>query len=631
MENKTKENKIIEYDFKPIEDRWISVWDKNQTYKVVIDYSKPKFYCLDTWPYPSAEGVHIGYVKSYAGMDVIARYKRMKGFNVLYPIGWDTLGLPAENYAIKANRHPREITDESVKNFKRQFKAFALSYDWSREVNTADPSYYKWTQWVFLVMFKNGLAYRKKSAVNWCPNDKTVLANEQVVDGKCERCGAKVTKRELMQWFFKVTDYADRLFEDCSKLDWDDKYLNIHKSWIGKKVKDGKSTFHLRDWSIARQRYWGPPIPIIYCYKCGTVPVPEKDLPVVLPYDVNFIPTGEPPLAKVEEFVNTTCPKCGAKAKREVDILDTFVSSAWYQFRFPDPENDKEFASKEVISYWKSVDHYEGTIEHLTAHLIYARFVTKVLFDGGYVPVDEPFTKYTPVGLLVDKLGTKYSKRLGNAPDTNKLISRYGGDLLRLSCYHITPFDDISRWGEQDVIGVKKFRDRIWRVFKEKVDGNNYEMPEIIIKSINRLIKDVEENIEAMKYNIALSRMMVFISEMIAYESMISKDVWEKFTKIFAPFAPFMAEEMWYQLGNSGSVHAASWPIFDPRQLVSESVEISVQINGKPRGSINVPIEATQEEVVIIVSNMPKFKDRIMGETSKVIFIPTKVINFVID
>lgn len=620
MDKTIEDKKIIEYDFKLIETRWISQWQKDQVYKSEIDSSKPKFYCLDTWPYPSAEGVHIGYVKSFGGMDVMARYKRMKGFNVLYPMGWDTLGLPAENYAIKAGRHPREITDESIKNFKKQFDAFGLSYDWNREINTADPSYYKWTQWLFLVMYKNGLAYRKKSPVNWCPNDKTVLANEQVVDGKCERCGAEVIQKDLMQWFYKVTDYAERLRKDCSKLDWDDKYLNSHKRWLE----------NVRDWSIARQRYWGPPIPIIYCDKCGTVPVPEEELPVILPFDVDFTPTGEPPLASVEEFVNTTCPHCGGKAKREVDILDTFVSSSWYEFRFLDPKNDKEFVSKESINYWRNVDHYEGTIEHLTAHLVYARFVTKVLFDKGYLPFDEPFPKYTPVGLLVDKTGTKFSKRLGNAPDTNELIDKYGGDLLRLSCFFITPFDDISRWGIQDVVGVEKFRNRIWRVFKEKVDGNKHITPEAVLKQINQLIKDVEVNTEAMKYNIALSKMMVFITEMVNYEGKIDKKVWEDFTKILAPFAPFIAEEMWHEMGNRNSVHQSIWPKYDPKIISDKVINISVQVNGKVKGVIEVNQDSTQSEVESTIKEVPKFQNLVEGNY-KIIFVKDKVINFVSD
>ena len=552
----------------------------------------------------------------------------MKGFNVLYPMGWDTLGLPAENYAIKENRHPREITDESIKNFRKQFKSFALSYDWSKEVNTADPSYYKWTQWVFLIMFKLGLAYRKKSSVNWCPNDKTVLANEQVVDGKCERCGADVTKRELMQWFFKVTDYADRLYEDCSKLNWEEKYLNVHKQWIGKKVEEGKTTFHIRDWSIARQRYWGPPIPIIYCDKCGTVPVPESDLPVVLPYKVDFIPTGESPLAKVDEFVNTTCPNCGAKAKREVDILDTFVSSAWYQFRFMDINNDREIVSKEAISYWQNVDNYEGTIEHLTAHLIYARFVTKVLFDEGHIPVDEPFPKYTPVGMLVDKSGTKYSKRLGNAPDSNELIHKYGGDLLRLSCFFITSFDDVSRWGEQDVIGVKKFRDKIWRIFNKKVSDENQEIPLIWSKKVAQLIIDVQDGIEAMKYNIALSKMMVFISEIGNYEGMISKGVWTTFTKLLAPFAPFMAEEMWAQLGNINSIHTSNWPTFDPEIVKESRLNITIQINGKFRGIVESEIGSEESQIEKMVINLERYKSYI-PKKYKILFIKDRVINFI--
>ena len=621
MNKKMEDKTITDYNFKPIEDRWIVQWEKDKVYKSEIDNSKPKFYCLDTWPYPSAEGVHIGYVKSFGGMDVMARYKRMKGFNVLYPMGWDTLGLPAENYAIKAGRHPREITDESIKSFKKQFNAFGLSYDWNREINTADTSYYKWTQWLFLVMFKNGLAYRKKSPVNWCPNDKTVVANEQVVDGKCERCGAEIIQKDLMQWFFKVTDYSDRLRKDCSKLDWDEKYLNTHKKWLE----------NVRDWSIARQRYWGPPIPIVYCDKCGTVPVPEESLPVVLPDNVDFTPTGEPPLASVEEFVKTTCPNCSGEAKREVDILDTFVSSAWYQFRFTDPENDKEFASKEAINYWRNVDHYEGTIEHLTAHLVYARFVTKVLFDKGYVPFDEPFPKYTPVGLLVDKSGTKFSKRLGNAPDTNELIEKYGGDLLRLSCFFITPFDDISRWGIQDIVGVEKFRNRIWRVFKDKVDGNNHEMPEFIIKQTNQLIKDVEEDIEAMKYNIALSRMMVFVSELVNYEGVIDKTTWETFTKVLAPFAPFISEEMWRQMGNTTSVHLTEWPNTDEKYIDQSSIKIAVQVNGRLRGTIEVSQESSKEDVEQQVRENPQFIKYLAGETKDVIFISGKVINFVTE
>jgi leucyl-tRNA synthetase len=604
IEKSTSDNESNRYDFEPVEKRWSLEWEKNQIYKSEADASKEKFYCLDTWPYPSAEGVHIGYVKSYCGMDVVARYKRMKGFNVLYPMGWDTFGLPAENFALKSGRHPKEITDESIQMFKRQFNTFGLSYDWNRELNTADPEYYKWTQWMFLLMFKNGLAYRKMANVNWCPNDKTVISNEQVVDGKCERCGAEVVKKELMQWFFKVTDYADRLYEDCSKLNWDEKYLNVHKNWIGKEVKDGETTFHVRDWSIARQRYWGPPIPIIYCDKCGTVPVPEDQLPVTLPHDINVTPTGESPLATSNDFVNTICPTCGGKAKREVDILDTFVSSAWYQFRFPDPKNPTEFASKETLNYWGAVDHYEGTIEHLTAHLVYARFVTKVLFDKGYVPVDEPFPKYTPVGLLVDKEGTKFSKRYGNAPDTNSLIKEYGGDLLRLSCFFITPFDDISRWGIQDVVGVEKFRNRIWRVFKEKVDGKSHPVPESVTRQINQLVKNVEDAIDKMSYNVAISKMMVFTSEMASFEGVIDKDVWETFTKLLAPFAPFFAEEMWSQMGNSESIHTEAWPKYDKKQIEKKTISIAIQINGKVKKTMEVDAGISQEEVIGLVKAM---------------------------
>lgn len=620
------EQSTDEYDFKSVENGWITQWDKDQLYIAKRDTTKTKFYCLDTWPYPSAEGVHVGYVKSFGGMDLVARYKRMQGLDILHPIGWDTLGLPAENYAIKSNRHPREITDESIINFRKQFKSFGLSFDWSREINTADPSYYKWTQWIFLVMFNNGLAYRQKSAVNWCPKDKTVLANEQVIGGKCERCGTEVVQKKLMQWFFKVTEYADRLYEDCKKLNWEQKYLNVHQKWIGKKVKTERITFNIRDWCVSRQRYWGPPIPIVYCDSCGTVAVPEKDLPIELPYNVDFTPTGEAPLAKNPDFVNTFCPKCGGKARREVDVLDTFVSSAWYEFRFPDPNNDRELVSSEALKAWGTVDQYEGTIEHLTAHLIYARFVTKVLFDKGYLPFDEPFPKYTPVGLLVDKAGAKFSKRLGNAPDTNELIEKYGGDLLRLSCQFINPYDDITRWGEQDTVGVRKFRDKIWRVFQENVDGKDHNMPEKIIQQTNQLIKDVEKNIELMRFNVALSKMMVFINELVDYDGKVDKTVWETFTKIFAPFAPFITEEMWHQMGHTTSVHTESWPSFDEKQRSNKQVKISVQINGKVKGIIEVPAGSTQSHVESIINKNPKLCNYI---TNNVIFIVDKVINFI--
>lgn len=545
-------DEIISYDFKTIESKWIDKWFSSNVYKVDIDKSKPKYYCLDTWAYPSAEGVHIGYLKSFAGMDIVARYKRMNGFNVLYTTGWDTLGLPAENYAIKVGIHPRKITSESIENFRREFKAFGLSYDWDREVDTADPNYYKWTQWMFLFLYKNGLAYKKRSNVHWCPNDLTVLAKEQIVDGKCERCGADVEQKEMDQWYFKVSSYAERLYKDCEKLDWEEKHLNQHKNWV--------NPGHLQDWCVSRQRYWGPPIPVIYCDKCGVTPVDEKDLPVILPVDVDFTPTGKSPLAKNDAFVNSVCPTCGGKAQRETDTLDTFVSSAWYEYRFMDPRNDKKFVSKNAIDYWQTVDHYQGTIEHLTAHLVYARFITKALFDKGLVPIDEPFPKYTPVGLLVDKTGTKYSKRLRNAPNTEDLLDKYGGDLLRLSCAFITPFGDVSRWGEQDVNGVKRFRDKVWLIFTTKVDGQSHRNSDETIQNINDLILEITINIEKMKYNVAISRMMVFITHLTKNELMIDIKIWQAFTKLLAPFAPFIAEEMWSKVGDGQSVHFANWP-----------------------------------------------------------------------
>jgi len=552
------------YDHKSIEEKWKTKWFKEKIYDGEIDSSKPKFYALDTFVYPSGKGVTIGHYKSFGGIDIQARYKRMKGFNVLYPTGWDTFGLPAENFAMKSGRHPRDITDENKSNFVHQYQSAGLSHAWNTEINTSEPEYYRWTQWLFLQLYKNGLAYKKKSSVTWCPEDKTVLSKEQVINrDECERCGSKVEEKELEQWFFKVSDYAERMYEDCDQLDWEERHLNPHKAWIGRINKEGQFIPHVHDWCISRQRYWGTPIPIVYCDKCGERSISEDQLPVELPYEVEYFSDGTAPLESNSDFVNTTCPSCGGKAKRETDTMDTFVSSSWYQFRFTDPNNQKDFASQESLEYWHNVDHYAGTIEHLTAHLVYARFITKVFFDLGLVPFDEPFPKYTPVGLLVDKSGVKFSKRFGNAPETNELLEKYGGDLLRLSVQFITPYGDISKWSEENISGVKRFRDRFWRLFQERVTSKSFNdilTIEDIKNEINKLIVDIEHNIEQMKYNVALSKLMVFVNNRYKEEKDISKEIWEIFTKLLAPFIPFIAEEMWSQMGNDFSVHQESFP-----------------------------------------------------------------------
>ncbi len=618
------------YDQQAVEAKWVHIWDDKKIYEAPQDSMLPKYYVLDTFVYPSGKGVTIGHYKSFGGMDVIARYKRMCGYNVLYPTGWDTLGLAAENFAIKSGRHPREVTLENIKNYVPQYKFAGLSYDWSREVDTADPQYYRWTQWVFLQLYKNNLAYRKKSFVSWCDGCKTVVAKEQILeDNSCERCGTQIIERELEQWFFKVTAYAERLDKDIAKLDWAEKYKKVHRNWIGKKIEDdGTVSFHVRDWCVSRQRYWGPPIPMIHCEHCGYVPVPEDQLPVLLPDTADYSPTGVSPLAKIESFVNTTCPTCGQPAKREVDTMDTFVSSAWYQFRFTDTKNKNAFASIEALNYWKSVDHYSGTIEHLTAHLIYARFITKVLYDLGHVPFDEPFPKYTPVGLLVDKQGIKFSKRLGNAPDSNTLIAAYGGDLLRMSCYFISPFEDISKWSEADVVGVKKFRDRIWRLFQARVLNRGDTETENFSDEIESLIQEVTAAIEVMKFNVALSRMMVFINQLYKSESSITIETWSKFTKLLAPFAPFFAEEMWALMGNSESVHRTQWPTSKQVAQQNDSAEIIVQVDGKVRGTIMMPLSAAMEEIEKSVKEVPALQKHLPAQY-KAIWVPQKLINFV--
>ena len=639
---KSINNDIIPYDFFSIEKHWVNVWDKSNIYKTheiseehEISDNIKKFYLLDTFVYPSGKGVTIGHYKSFGGMDVIARYKRMNGFNVLYPTGWDTFGLPAENFAIKSGRHPKDITDENISNYRYQYKSAGISYNWDREINTSDPSYYRWTQWLFLLLFKKGLAYKAKSFVNYCNNCKTVVSREQIInDNECERCGNKIIQKELDQWFFKVSVYKDRLIEDCSKLNWEQRNINPHKKWLE----------DVHDWCISRQRYWGPPIPMVYCQNCGMVPVPEKDLPVKLPYDINYNPTGKALLSENEDFVNTVCPNCNGIAKREVDTMDTFVSSAWYMFRFIDPYNGKEFANINKLKYQGPIDHYSGTIEHLTAHLVYARFITKVLSDNKLIPFDEPFPKYTPVGLLVDKLGTKFSKRLGNAPDTNELIKEYGGDLLRLSCFYISPYQDISKWSREDIVGVKRFRDKIWTTFKVKVDGNIYEVSEQTQKKINQLIKTVGESIEQMKYNVAISHLIVFLNylnfespksiSIKASDNFVDKNIWEIFIRLLAPFAPFISEQIWSEMGNKESIHIQKWPEYpgyDANLIKEDNIVISIQINGKFKKTITVSNQLNQDQIEIESKKIDSIGKVLRDKQYEVIFIKNKIINFILQ
>ncbi len=756
-----------------IEPKWQKYWDKKEIYKAQDFDKKPKFYCLDMFPYPSGAGLHVGHPKGYTATDVVSRYKRMSGFNIIHPIGWDAFGLPAENYAIKTKVHPNESTHKNIIHFKEQIKSLGFSYDWSREIDTSSPEYYKWTQWFFLFLYKNGWAYKAKAAVNWCSSCQTVLANEQAQDGKCERCSSDVIQKDLEQWFFKITDFNEELLTGLDKIDWPEPIKIMQRNWIGKSegyeiefpisnfqfpikvfttridtifgctylviapeheiiqnlkdkilnikeveeyvesakkkserdrqadVKDKtgvklegimainpangkeipifvadyvlacygtgaimavpaqdqrdfdfakkfdlpiveapntmemaekgiakkKINYKMRDWLVSRQRYWGAPIPIIYCDKCGEVAVPENDLPVLLPTDVDFVPTGESPLTKSQEFHKVKCPQCGGPARRESDTMDTFVCSSWYFFRYVSPQNKKEFSDRKLVDYYLPVDLYVGGAEHAVLHLLYARFFTKALKKLGLIGFDEPFLKLRNVGLILAEGGVKMSKSKGNVINPDDIVKEYGADTLRIYEMFMGPFDQAIAWDTNSIKGARKFLDRVYN-FQFPI--SNFQKNPKLEKLLNKTIKKVSEDIEAMKFNTAISSLMILLNEM-EKEKEISKEIFAKFLLLLSPFAPHITEELWENLGKKESIFLQDWPKYDKNLLKDEKVNIVVQINGKARGIVEVETDSDQEQVSEIIKQDGKINQWINGkEIKKVIFVKDKLINFVI-
>lgn len=822
-----------EYDYKRIEQKWQENWEKDKLFEITNELDRPKYYALVMFPYPSGT-LHVGHVKNYVIGDVVARYKRMKGFKVLHPFGYDAFGLPAENAAIENKIHPEIWTKKNINIIRQQIKKLGISYDWSREIATCDEEYYKWTQWLFLKLYEKGLAYKKKGAVNWCPNCKTVLANEQVIDGKCERCGSKVTIKLLEQWYFKITDYAERLLNDLEKLKgWPEHVKTMQRNWIGKsegaevdfriegtdevlrvfttrpdtlwgvtfmalapesplvekltsvekkaeveeflkKVSlqdrfkrtatgaekegvftgtyainpvngekipiyvanyilleygtgaimgvpahdqrdfefarkynipirvvidnpdspldpekmdeaytepgimknsgpfDGTSSekaidevinflenkgigkrsvqYKLRDWLISRQRYWGAPIPIIYCKNCGVVPVPEKDLPVKLPRNVEFNPTGQSPLQDHEEFKHTKCPICGMDAVRETDTMDTFVDSSWYYLRYVNPHNDElPFVSDEV-NKWLPVDQYIGGVEHAILHLLYSRFFTKVLYDFGLVSFEEPFSNLFTQGMIY-KDGAKMSKSKGNVVSPDDMIEKYGADTLRMYILFMGPPEKDAEWNDQGIEGVNRFIKKIWNSYQLMLDkikdikvGDEVEVRSDIEYDIRRLInvtiKKVTEDIEGdFHFNTAISRMMELTNELYKYLTNVSEDRWnlellryvaERFIVILSPFAPHMADELWEQLGMTGFVVQQKWPEYDPEYMKEKTVEMVIQINGKIRDRVSVSPEINEEELKGMVLKREKVKSYIEGKKiKKILVIKNRLVNIV--
>ncbi len=800
----------MEYNFKKIEKKWQDIWYSENTFAAKNDYSLPKFYCLVEFPYPSGQGLHVGHPRSYTALDIVARKKRLQGYNVLYPMGWDAFGLPTENFAIKNHIHPAEVTKNNVAHFKQQLQSLGFSFDWTREINTTDPSYYKWTQWIFLQLFKKGLAYKKEMAVNWCTSCKCVLANEEVVNGVCERCGSEVIRKNQSQWMLKITEYADRLAADLDDVDFIDRVKVQQRNWIGKSrgaevdfkttlgdtltvyttrcdtlfgatymvispehpliekwadniknmdevrayqneaahksdfertelnkdktgvkldgvmginpvndteipifisdyvltsygtgaimavpahdtrdwefakkfnlpiievvaggedvqkeaftdcatgklvnsgfitgmavedakhamiewlEKEGKGrekiNFKLRDWVFSRQRYWGEPIPIVHCEKCGYVPLDESELPLELPNVDSYEPTdtGESPLAKMTDWVNTTCPCCGGPAKRETDTMPQWAGSSWYFLRYTDPHNDKALASKEALEYWTPVDWYNGGMEHTTLHLLYSRFWHKFLYDIGVVPTSEPYMKRTSHGMILGENGEKMSKSRGNVVNPDEIVDQYGADTMRLYEMFIGDFEKAAPWNSDSIKGCKRFIERFWNLQEMVNDESGYSSD--IEALMHKTIKKVTEDIDNLKCNTAIAQMMTLINKMYEAKS-VTKDELKTLTILLNPFAPHVTEELWQNMNFGGAVHEAKWPEYDEAKTVENSVEIVLQYMGKVRSRVTIPVDMPKDEVIALAKADEKIAAAIEGKTiKKEIYVPGKLVNIV--
>lgn len=801
----------MKYNHKAVEEKWQKIWEDKGVFHASDDTEKEKFYALIEFPYPSGQGLHVGHPRPYTALDTVARKRRLEGYNVLYPIGWDAFGLPTENYAIKNHIHPEIVTKKNIARFKKQIQSLGISFDWSREINTTDPEYYKWTQWIFIQLYKHGLAYKKEMNVNWCTSCKCVLANEEVVNGVCERCGSEVVHKVKSQWMLKITEYADRLINDLDLVNYPDRVKAQQKNWIGRSkgaevdfttttgdtltiyttradtlygatymvispehpmiekwadkisnmdeikkyqeaaarksdfertevakektgvridgvnainpvnnkeipifisdyvlvsygtgaimavpahdtrdwefakkfdlpiievVKGGnvqeeaytdcakgimvnsgmldgltvdeakkkiidwltsegkghsKVNYKLRDWVFSRQRYWGEPIPMVYCEKCGYVPIDEKDLPLRLPMVESYEPTdnGESPLAKMTDWINTTCPCCGGKAKRETDTMPQWAGSSWYYLRYMDPHNKNAIASKEALNYWSPVDWYNGGMEHTTLHLLYSRFWHKFLYDIGVVPTPEPYAKRTSHGMILGENGEKMSKSRGNVVNPDEIVDEYGADTMRLYEMFIGDFEKAVPWSKASIRGCRRFVERYWNLQSVLIDGDKIR-PELE-GAFNKAIKKVGEDIENIKFNTAIATLMALINDISNVKS-INKEELRIFSILLNPFAPHVTEEVYEacKLGN-GILAEAEWPEYDESKCVDESVEIVVQVNGKIKAKLNIPVDADKDAVLDLAKNDENVKKSIDGmKIIKEIVVPKKLVNLVV-
>ena len=801
----------MKYDHKQVEKKWQDIWDEAHCFEAENGSEKEKFYALVEFPYPSGQGLHVGHPRSYTALDIVARKKRMQGYNVLYPMGWDAFGLPTENYAIKNHVHPAEVTKKNIARFKSQLKALGLSFDWSREINTTDPNYYKWTQWIFLQLFKKGLAYKKEMNVNWCTSCKCVLANEEVVNGVCERCGSEVVHKTKSQWMLAITKYAQRLIDDLDDVDYIERVKVQQRNWIGrstgaevdfkttegdtltvyttrpdtlfgatymvispehpavekwaaglanidavrayreeaarksdfertelnkdktgvkldgvcainpvsgkqipifvsdyvlmgygtgaimavpahddrdwefakkfgceiievvsggedvqkaaftakdetgilvnsdflngKTVKDAipamiawleekgigraKVQYKLRDWVFSRQRYWGEPIPIVWCEKCGWVPLPEDQLPLELPDVHTYEPTdnGESPLAHMTDWVNTTCPCCGGPAKRETDTMPQWAGSSWYFLRYMDPHNDKALASREALEYWSPVDWYNGGMEHTTLHLLYSRFWHKFLYDIGVVPTKEPYAKRTSHGMILGENGEKMSKSRGNVVNPDEIVDTYGADTMRLYEMFIGDFEKAAPWSPKSIKGCRRFLERVWALAEKVQDGDTYSKEHEVL--MHRTIKKVGEDADSLKANTAIAALMTMLNEF--YDKGVNRAEYMAFLTLLNPFAPHITEELWQQMGGEGLLSIAPWPQYDEAKTVEDTVEIAVQVNGKLKCTIKLPVDCDKQVAIDTALAEEKVQHAVEGKQMvKQIVVPGKIVNLVV-
>ena len=800
----------MKYEFNRIERKWQDRWAKAGCYHAVTGDPKPKYYALVEFPYPSGQGLHVGHARPYTAMDVVARKRRMEGYNVLFPMGYDAFGLPTENYAIKNHIHPAKVTHDNIANFTKQLKMLGYSFDWDRVVDTTDPGYYKWTQWIFLQLFKKGLAYKTSMPVNWCTSCKCVLANEEVVNGVCERCGSEVIRKEKSQWMLKITEYAQRLIDDLDQVDFIERVKTQQKNWIGRStgaevtfnttqgdelvvyttrpdtlfgatymvlspehpyinkwkdvltnwddvaayveaaarksdfertelvkektgvklegvkginpvngkeipifisdyvlvsygtgaimavpahddrdwefakkfgcdiievvqggdiekeaftlkddtgimvnsdflngltVKDAipamkkwltekgigheKVNYKLRDWVFSRQRYWGEPIPLVKCPKCGWVPLPEDQLPLLLPEVDSYEPTdnGESPLAPMTDWVNTTCPHCGGPAQRETDTMPQWAGSSWYFLRYMDPHNDKALASPEALQYWGQVDWYNGGMEHTTLHLLYSRFWHKFLYDLGVVPFAEPYHKRTSHGMILGEGGEKMSKSRGNVVNPNDVVDQYGADTMRTYIMFIGDFEKAAAWSDNAVKGCKRFLDRIWNLADQVKDADAYGKDNEA--AIHKTIKKVSDDIENMKFNTAIAALMSLTNQF--YDKGVNKAEFKTMLQLLSPFAPHMADELWERFGFEGMACTSSWPVYDESKTVASEVTIAVQVGGKLKTTVTIPTDSEQDAVLAVVTADSKIQKLMEGkDLVKVIHVPNKLMNLIL-